>query len=279
MALILDKVELEPGRISKLLIDAPQIARKAQPGNFVILRVSAKGERIPLTIADSDPEAGTITIVFLVLGKSTAVLDTLNKGDQLYDLCGPLGNPAKIEPRGTVVCVGGGTGIAALHNIAKAHKKLGNKVISILGARTEALLIMQEEFARASDEVVISTNDGSKGVKGLVTDALALVLAEHQVGEVVAIGPVPMMRAVCDMTREAGILTTVSINSIMVDGIGMCGACRVTVGGETKFSCVDGPEFNGHLVDFDELQRRLTAFMSQERLAYDAFLNKCGLHD
>ncbi len=279
MALILDKVELEPGRISKLLIDAPQIARKAQPGNFVILRVSAKGERIPLTIADSDPEAGTITIVFLVLGKSTAVLDTLNKGDQLYDLCGPLGNPAKIEPRGTVVCVGGGTGIAALHNIAKAHKKLGNKVISILGARTEALLIMQEEFSRASDEVVISTNDGSKGVKGLVTDALALVLAEHQVGEVVAIGPVPMMRAVCDMTREAGILTTVSINSIMVDGIGMCGACRVTVGGETKFSCVDGPEFNGHLVDFDELQRRLTAFMSQERLAYDAFLNKCGLHD
>ena len=279
MALILDKVELEPGRISKLLIDAPQIARKAQPGNFVILRVSAKGERIPLTIADSDPEAGTITIVFLVLGKSTAVLDTLNKGDQLYDLCGPLGNPAKIEPRGTVVCVGGGTGIAALHNIAKAHKKLGNKVISILGARTEALLIMQEEFSRASDEVVISTNDGSKGVKGLVTDALALVLAEHQVGEVVAIGPVPMMRAVCGGTREAGVFTTVVLTSIMVDGIGMCGACRVTVGGETKFSCVDGPEFNGHLVDFDELQRRLTAFMSQERLAYDAFLNKCGLHD
>ncbi|MBQ4133257.1 MAG: sulfide/dihydroorotate dehydrogenase-like FAD/NAD-binding protein [Desulfovibrionaceae bacterium] len=279
MALILDKVELEPGRISKLLIDAPQIARKAQPGNFIVLRVSERGERIPLTIADSDPDAGTIAIVFLVMGKSTAVLDTLKKGDRLHDICGPLGNPTKIEARGTVVCVGGGTGIAALHNIAKAHKKHGNRVISILGARTESLLIMQEEFGRISDEVVISTNDGSKGVKGLVTDALALVLAEHKVGEVVAVGPVPMMRAVCEMTREPGILTTVSINSIMVDGIGMCGACRVTVGGETKFSCVDGPEFDGHLVDFDELQRRLTAFMSQERLAYDAFLNKCGLHD
>lgn len=279
MALILDKVELEPGRISKLLIDAPHIAKKAQPGNFVVLRVSEKGERIPLTIADSDPEAGTITLVFLVLGKSTAVLDTLHKGDCLHDLCGPLGTPTRIEPRGTVVCVGGGTGIAALHNIAKAHKKLGNRVISILGARTEALLIMEEEFTRASDEVVISTNDGSKGIKGLVTDALTLVLAEHKAGEVVAIGPVPMMRAVCDLTRDSGILTTVSINSIMVDGIGMCGACRVSVGGETKFSCVDGPEFNGHLVDFDELQRRLTAFANQERLAYDAFLNKCGLHD
>ena len=277
-ALILDKESLDPGRITKLVIDAPQVARKAQPGNFVIVRVSEKGERIPLTIADSDQEAGTITIVFLVMGKSTAILDTLNAGEELHDLCGPLGKPAHIEPRGTVVCVGGGTGIAALHNIAKAHKRLGNRVISILGARTEALLIMEEEFSRASDEVVVSTNDGSKGIKGLVTDALAQVLAENEVGEVVAIGPVPMMRAVCDITREPNILTTVSINSIMVDGIGMCGACRVTVGGVTKFSCVDGPEFNGHQVDFDELQRRLAAFMSEEQAAYDNFLKKCGCH-
>lgn len=277
-ALILDKESLDPGRITKLVLDAPQVARKAQPGNFVIVRVSEKGERIPLTIADSDQEAGTITIVFLVMGKSTAILDTLNAGEELHDLCGPLGKPAHIEPRGTVVCVGGGTGIAALHNIAKAHKRLGNRVISILGARTEALLIMEEEFSRASDEVVVSTNDGSKGIKGLVTDALAQVLAENEVGEVVAIGPVPMMRAVCDITREPNILTTVSINSIMVDGIGMCGACRVTVGGVTKFSCVDGPEFNGHQVDFDELQRRLAAFMSEEQAAYDNFLKKCGCH-
>ena len=279
MALILDKEVLDPGRISKLVIDAPHVATKAQPGNFVIVRVGEKGERIPLTIADSDPEAGTITIVFLVMGKSTAVLDTLSPGEELHDLCGPLGNPASIEPRGTVVCVGGGTGIAALHNIAKAHKRVGNRVISILGARTESLLIMLEEFARASHEVVISTNDGSKGVKGLVTDALAQVLAGNEVGEVVAVGPVPMMRAVCDMTREPNILTTVSINSIMVDGMGMCGACRVTVGGVTKFSCVDGPEFNGHLVDFDELQRRLTAFNEEEKLSYDAFLKKCGCSD
>lgn len=277
-ALILDKESLDPGRITKLVLDAPQVARKAQPGNFVIVRVSEKGERIPLTIADSDQEAGTITIVFLVMGKSTAILDTLNAGEELHDLCGPLGKPAHIEPRGTVVCVGGGTGIAALHNIAKAHKRLGNRVISILGARTEALLIMEEEFSRASDEVVVSTNDGSKGIKGLVTDALAQVLAENEVGEVVAIGPVPMMRAVCDITREPNILTTVSINSIMVDGIGMCGACRVTVGGVTRFSCVDGPEFNGHQVDFDELQRRLAAFMSEEQAAYDNFLKKCGCH-
>ena len=277
-ALILDKESLDPGRITKLVLDAPQVARKAQPGNFVIVRVSEKGERIPLTIADSDQEAGTITIVFLVMGKSTAILDTLNAGEELHDLCGPLGKPAHIEPRGTVVCVGGGTGIAALHNIAKAHKRLGNRVISILGARTEALLIMEEEFSRASDEVVVSTNDGSKGIKGLVTDALAQVLAENEVGEVIAIGPVPLMRAVCDITREPNILTTVSINSIMVDGIGMCGACRVTVGGVTKFSCVDGPEFNGHQVDFDELQRRLAAFMSEEQAAYDNFLKKCGCH-
>ena len=277
-ALILAKESLDPGRITKLVLDAPQVARKAQPGNFVIVRVSEKGERIPLTIADSDQEAGTITIVFLVMGKSTAILDTLNAGEELHDLCGPLGKPAHIEPRGTVVCVGGGTGIAALHNIAKAHKRLGNRVISILGARTEALLIMEEEFSRASDEVVVSTNDGSKGIKGLVTDALAQVLAANEVGEVVAVGPVPMMRAVCDITREPNILTTVSINSIMVDGIGMCGACRVTVGGVTKFSCVDGPEFNGHQVDFDELQRRLAAFMSEEQAAYDNFLKKCGCH-
>lgn len=279
-ALILEKVILEPGRITKLVLDAPQVAQKALPGNFVIIRVSDKGERIPLTIADTDAERGTVTIIFLVLGKSTAVLNTLEPGDSVHDLCGPLGKPTKIVPRGTVVCVGGGTGIAALHNIAKAHSALGNRVISILGARSKDLLIMLEEFERASNEVVISTNDGSCGIKGLVTDALREVLAKNDVGEIVAIGPVPMMRAVCDMTKPLGILTTVSINSIMVDGIGMCGACRVTVDGETKFSCVDGPEFNGHLVDFDELQRRLNAFNSQEQQAYDQFLKGgCGCHD
>lgn len=274
-ALILEKKELDPGRITRMVLDAPQIARKTEPGNFIILRVHEKGERIPLTIADADPERGTITIVYLVLGKSTAVLETLQAGDYVHDLCGPLGRPTHIEKCGTVVCVGGGTGIAAMHNIAKAHRKAGNYVISVLGARSADLLIMEEEFNKASDEVIISTNDGSRGIKGLVTDALRQVLDGEKVAEVVAVGPVPMMRAVADLTKGYNIPTTVSINSIMVDGIGMCGACRVTVGGETKFSCVDGPEFDGHKVDFDELQRRLTAFNAEEQLSYSAFLERC----
>ncbi len=276
---ILNKEQLDPGRISKMILLAPQIAHKAQPGNFIILRISEKGERIPLTIADTDPEQGTITIVYLVMGKSTAVLETLNKGDYIHDLCGPLGKPTHIEKKGTVICVGGGTGIAAMHNIAKAHRNIGNYVISILGARTKDLLIMEEEFIRASNEVIISTNDGSKGIKGMVTDALNQVLTKHKVAEVVAVGPVPMMKAVSEITKKWNIPTTVSINSIMVDGIGMCGACRVTVGGKTKFSCVDGPEFDAHLVDFDELQRRLTAFKQEESISYSAFLERCKCHE
>jgi len=270
---ILRKRKLIPGATSSLVIEAPQIAEKAKPGNFVILRVREDGERIPLTIADTDPSAGTITLVYLVLGKTTACLETLDAGDDILDLCGPLGKPTDIHKLdGPVICVGGGTGIAAMHHIAKGHHMAGNHVVSIIGARCEDLLLFREELCSFCPEVLIATNDGSCGRAGLVTDLLVERLENDKtVAEVVAIGPVPMMRAVAAATKPFGVKTTVSLNSIMVDGIGMCGACRVSVGGETRFACVDGPEFDGHLVDFDGLSARLTAFKDQERLSYEEF--------
>ena len=269
---ILKKRRLIPGQTSELTLDASHIARKARPGNFVILRVSEKGERIPLTIADTDPQAGTITIVYLVVGKSTAELETLEEGDSILDVCGPLGKPTHIEPCGTVVCVGGGTGIAAMHHIAKGHKAAGNRVITVIGSRCEDLLLFKEELSMFADEVVVTTNDGSCGMQGFVTDGLRMVLdREPSVGEVVAIGPVPMMEAVANLTRPYNVKTTVSLNSIMIDGIGMCGACRVVVGGEVKFACVDGPEFDGHQVDFARMRQRLSAFKPQEELSWAEF--------
>ncbi len=270
---ILRKRRLIPGQTSELVIEAPQIAAKAKPGNFVILRVWEEGERIPLTIADTDPSAGTITLVYLVMGKTTAHLETLDAGDAILDLCGPLGRPTEIHKHsGPVICVGGGTGIAAMHHIAKGHHLAGNHVVAIIGARCEELLLFREELCSFCPEVLISTNDGSCGRQGLVTDLLVERLTQDKtVAEVVGIGPVPMMRAVAEATRPFGVKTTVSLNSIMVDGIGMCGACRVSVGGETRFACVDGPEFDGHLVDFDGLAARLTAFKDQERLSYEEF--------
>jgi len=270
---ILRKRVLIPGATSELVLEAPQIAAKARPGNFVILRVWEDGERIPLTIADADPEAGTITLVYLIMGKTTAHLDTLAAGDSVRDLCGPLGRPTEIHKLdGPVICVGGGTGIAAMHHIAKGHQRIGNHVISIIGARCEDLLLFRNELCSFCPEVLISTNDGSCGRQGLVTDLLLERLkADTTVAEVVAVGPVPMMRAVAATTKPFGVKTTVSLNSIMVDGIGMCGACRVSVGGETKFACVDGPEFDGQLVDFDELAARLTAYKDQERLSFEEF--------
>lgn len=269
---ILHKEQLIPGQTSKLVVDAPHIAAKARPGNFVILRVCDKGERIPLTIADADPDAGTITMVYLVLGKSTALLETLGEGDSIRDLCGPLGRATHIEPCGTVVCVGGGTGVAAMHHIAKGHHRAGNRVVAVIGARSADLLLFEKELSSFCDEVLVATNDGSRGRRGLVTEVLRVRLEQDRaVGEIVAVGPVPMMAAVAETTRPFGVRTTVSLNSIMLDGIGMCGACRVTVAGGTRFACVDGPEFDGHEVDFAELAQRLAAFKDMERAAHDHY--------
>ena len=269
---ILHKEQLIPGQTSKLVVDAPHIAAKARPGNFVILRVCDKGERIPLTIADADPDAGTITMVYLVLGKSTALLETLGEGDSIRDLCGPLGRATHIEPCGTVVCVGGGTGVAAMHHIAKGHHRAGNRVVAVIGARSADLLLFEKELSSFCDEVSVATNDGSRGRRGLVTEVLRVRLEQDRaVGEIVAVGPVPMMAAVAETTRPFGVRTTVSLNSIMLDGIGMCGACRVTVAGGTRFACVDGPEFDGHEVDFAELAQRLAAFKDMERAAHDHY--------
>ncbi len=274
---ILHKESLIPGRTSKLVLYAPQIAATAKPGHFVMLRVNECGERFPLTIADVDAEKGSITIVYLVMGASTTLLEALGEGDSILDVCGPLGKATHIEQGGTVICVGGGTGIAAMHHIAKGHKAAGNRVIAIIGARSRDLLLFENELKAFCDEVLISTDDGSYGRKGLVTELLKERLESDSVREVVAVGPVPMMQAVTQTTRPFGVATTVSLNSLMVDGIGMCGACRVTVGGETKFTCVDGPEFDGHKVDFDELRRRLGAFRTQEKNSLEH--HRCSCHD
>lgn len=273
---IVQKQELIPGQTSLLVIDAPQIAKKAKPGNFVILRVDEKGERVPLTIADKDPEAGTITIVFLVVGKSSAQLNALQEGDEILDVCGPLGKATHIEKLETVICVGGGTGIAAMHHIAKGHHEAGNHVVAIIGARSEELLLFQCELDGFCPEVLVATDDGSVGHKGFVTELLQQRLeTDKSVGEVVAIGPVPMMEAVAKVTKPFGVKTTVSLNSIMVDGIGMCGACRCTVDGETRFACVDGPEFDGQAVDFGELKTRLWQFREQEEQSMEQYKKEC----
>lgn len=275
---IVSKERLILGQTSKLVIDAPHIARKAKPGNFVILRVDEKGERIPLTIADVDASAGTITLVYLVMGKSTTLLEALGEGDDILDVCGPLGKPTHIEQAGTVICVGGGTGIAAMHHIAKGHYANGNHVVAIIGARNKDLLLFHDELSSFCHEVLVTTDDGSFGHKGLVTEPLVQRLEiDKSVHEVVAVGPVPMMAAVAKATEPFGVKTTVSLNSIMVDGIGMCGACRVSVGGETKFACVDGPEFDGHQVDFGELRQRLGAFKPLEVASLEHH-HKCRCH-
>lgn len=274
---ILKKISLIPGKTSKMVLAAPDIAAKARPGHFVMLRMDPAGERIPLTIADADPRKGEITIVYLVLGKSTALLEALQEGEEILDVCGPLGKPTKIEKKGTVICVGGGTGIAAMHHIAKGHSRAGNHVVGLIGARSKDLLLFEDELRAFANELLISTDDGSYGHHGLVTDLLDERLENDKtVTEVVAVGPVPMMEAVAKVAKKYDVPCTVSLNPIMVDGIGMCGACRVSVGGKTKFACVDGPEFDGHEVDFLELRRRLGAFKSQEKLSYDKYLEGTG---
>lgn len=269
---IVKRKDLIPGQTVLMVVDAPMIAEKARPGNFVILRVNDHGERIPLTIADRDPAAGTITIVFLVVGKSTALLATLQEGEDILDVCGPLGRPTHIEKRKAVICVGGGTGIAAMHHIAKGHHEAGNRVVAVIGARNKDLLLFCDELGSFCPEVLVATDDGSRGHKGFVTEVLQKRLEEDKdIEEVVAIGPVPMMEAVAKVTKPFGVKTTVSLNSIMVDGIGMCGACRCTVDGHVRFACVDGPEFDGHAVDFQELRMRLGQFRCEEKQSFDQF--------
>jgi ferredoxin--NADP+ reductase len=252
----------------------PKLARKARPGQFVIVRASEDGERIPLTIADTDPEAGSITLIFQVVGKSTTLLARMEPGDEVLDVVGPLGVPTEIKRFGRVLCVGGGIGAAPLYPVAKALKAAGNAVTTILGGRSKNLVILENEFRAISDAVVVTTDDGTYGRKGFVTDALNDLLAADPgapgFDRAWAIGPVPMMKAVCDVTRGAGIPTVVSLNPIMVDGTGMCGGCRVIVGEKVKFACVDGPEFDGHRVDFDTLAKRLTTYRDRERRDHEA---------
>jgi len=250
-------------------IEAPRIARKAKPGQFVMLKATETGERIPLTMADTDLEAGTVTVIFMVVGKSTALFASLQEGEAYTDLIGPLGHPTDIENVGHVVCVGGGTGIAVLHPIARAMKKAGNRVTTILGARTRDFMILKEKMSAFSDDFIAMSDDGSIGRKGFVTDALKEILATDKPDLVVAIGPVPMMKAVSELTRPDGIRTLVSLNPVMVDGTGMCGGCRVTVGDQIKFACVDGPEFDGHKVDFVGLAQRLNAYKKDEAKAME----------
>jgi ferredoxin--NADP+ reductase len=268
---IVHREEMSQGTVILNEIEAPQIAAKAKPGQFVILKANERGERIPLTMAETSPERGTITIIYMVVGKSTALFKTLKVGDGYQDVIGPLGKPTHIEKFGKVVCVGGGTGIAVLHPITRAMKEAGNHVISIIGARTKDLLILEDKMKAASHELVVCTDDGSYGMKGFVTEALKQILDQGGVNQVVAIGPVPMMKFVSKLTKEYNVPTLVSLNPIMVDGTGMCGGCRVTVGGQTKFACVDGPEFDGHQVDYDELMRRLQAYCDDEKRCYNEF--------
>jgi ferredoxin--NADP+ reductase len=251
--------------VKLMKIKASLVAKKAKAGQFIILRIDEKGERIPLTIADFDRKKGTITIIFMEVGKTTKKLGTLNVGDSIVNFAGPLGVPSEVKKYGTVVMIGGGVGIAPLYPVVKALKEEKNHVISILGARNKSLLMLEKEIDAVSDELFIATDDGSKGHKGFVSDVLQKLIDEKpRIDMVMAIGPVIMMKVVADLTRKYSIKTLVSLNPIMVDGTGMCGGCRVSVGGETKFACVDGPEFDGHLVDFKNLMLRNRRFVKEE---------------
>jgi ferredoxin--NADP+ reductase len=265
--------------VVRFWIDAPVVARKRRPGQFVIIRLSEEGERIPLTIADADSSRGAISLIVQGVGKSTFALNAMEAGDSILDVAGPLGLPTKIEPNRRVCCIGGGIGTAVVYPIACGVKSLGGHVVAIIGARTRDLIILEQDLRGVADKTVVTTDDGSYGVHGLVTDALKTLMAEgHVFDEVVAVGPLPMMRAVCEVTRALGLHTIVSLNPIMIDGTGMCGGCRVTVGGEQKFVCVDGPEFNGHQVDFAELSARLKAYREEEALALGRYRDTLASH-
>jgi len=268
MHTIVDRQELTKRDLISLTVEAPQIARRIRPGQFIVLRVNETGERVPLTVAYRDEANGTVTIIFQVVGKSTAMLASLGVGDAIKDLCGPLGVAEKFERIGTVVGIGGGSGIAVLHHILTGHREVGNHIIGVVGARQKDLLILEEEMRALCDELIVTTDDGSYGMHGKVTDALKGLVERHeQIDRVIAVGPLVMMRAVTEMTRIYGLPTEVSLNPIMVDGTGMCGGCRCTIGGETKFACVDGPHFNAFEVDFDELIQRNRMYGRDERIS------------
>lgn len=263
---IVRKQEMARGTIIRFDISAPKIAKKVKAGQFIILRVNETGERIPLTVADKDEFAGIITLIFQVVGKTTALMRSLNEGEFIKDVVGPLGKAAHTEKIGTVIMVGGGTGVAILHHVAKAYKEAGNFVISIIGARDKEMLILENEMAQISDELVVTTDDGSYGQRGFVTSPLKKYLDErYDIKQVYAIGPIIMMQNVVKLTKKYEMPTMVSLNPIMIDGTGMCGGCRVKVDDKTQFCCVDGPDFDGFKVDFDELLNRNSLYLKEEK--------------
>ncbi len=266
---ILKKEKLAP-KTFFMEVEAPMIARKAEPGQFIVIRVYEKGERIPLTIADFNRDKGTISMVFQEIGKTTHLLGTKNEGDQISDILGPLGNPSEADYFGNVICIGGGVGIAPVYPLSRKLKQNGNRVTSIIGYRAKDYVFWEDKMRSASDKLYIATNDGSYGEKGFVTDVLKKILESGEKPDrIFAIGPAIMMKAVADLTRSYKIKTIVSLNSLMVCGMGMCGACRVTVGGETKFTCADGPDFDAHLVNFDELMKRLNTYKEEEKISFE----------
>lgn len=270
---IVEREELNP-TVTRFVVDAPAVARKAEAGQFIILRVDEKGERIPLTIADFDREKGTVTVIAQVVGGTTEKLNRIPAGGFISDFVGPLGRPSELDGLKKVAVIGGGVGCAIALPTAKKLHKLGAEVHSIIGFRNKDLVILENDFAACSDKLSVLTDDGSYGKKGLVTDELRnLIESGEQYDEVIAIGPVIMMKFVCKLTKEFGIKTVVSMNPIMVDGTGMCGGCRLLVGGETKFACVDGPEFDGHLVDFDSAMRSGMRFRPQEQIVRERVCN------
>lgn len=260
---VLSKKEICPNQY-EMQIEAPYVVRNAKAGQFIIFRVEQDGERVPLTVADVDKEKGILTIVFMAVGYTTKKLAMLNAGDELVDIVGPLGKPTDIKKYGTVVCIAGGYGAAPCYLISKAFKEAGNKVYMISGARTKDLLFWEDKMKSACTELYLTTDDGSYGIKGFGTTVLQQIIDREPVDYVIAVGPMPMMRAVANLTRDKGIYTEASMNPIMVDGTGMCGACRLTVGGKTKFACIDGPDFNAHQVDFDEVINRNKIYREQE---------------
>lgn len=267
---IVEKDLIAP-KIYKLVVEAPLVAKRAKAGNFVIIRVTDHGERVPITICNHDAEAGTLTLIIQVVGKSTMDVADLQVGDSIQDILGPLGTPTEIDTNGHVVAVCGGIGVAPTLPLIRAYKKKGARITSIIGARSEELLILKEEVEKVSDEVIYVTDDGSFGEKGLVTDPLLRLLEEGvQFDQAIAIGPARMMQATCELTKRFDLPTLVSLNAIMIDGTGMCGGCRVTVGGETRFTCVDGPGFDGHAVDFEELILRQAYYRDEEHVAQES---------
>ena len=272
---IVSKRELSAD-IKEITLAHPLIAKKARAGQFVIVRVDETGERIPLTIAHADPAAGTVTVVVQEVGKTSALLGAQKAGQHIADLAGPLGHATEIERYGTVCCIGGGVGIACVYPIARALRDAGNQVISIIGARTRSLLTWEDRMREVSDELLVTTDDGSYGHHGFVTDELTRLSREgRRIDRIWAVGPAVMMRAVAKATQSTGIPTVVSLNSIMIDGTGMCGGCRVSVGGKTRFVCVDGPEFDAHQVDFDELMHRQAIYRPEEAVAMERFTHQC----